>query len=143
MCWIGIGLWLRLPSLCLPQLGMAFSVFSLLLWTGLDVLGKTPVAIAETVPAMSPAVVSTLRRVKPLATATAVVVGLTVASGAFVAGNDAGHAYNDWPLMAGRVIPELIWEDKVCATSLVCLPSLACAFRTPGVHVLSGCSTDG
>lgn len=104
--------WVKVCSLC-SQLGMAFSVFSLLLWTGLDVLGRAPAVIADATPAMSPAVVTTLRRVKPLAAATAVVVGLTVASGAFVAGNDAGHAYNDWPLMAGRFIPELIWEDKV------------------------------
>jgi len=33
---------------------------------------------------------------------------LTLASGAFVAGNSAGNAYNDWPLFNGSLIP---WED--------------------------------
>lgn len=32
-----------------------------------------------------------------------------VGAGAFVAGLDAGHAYNTFPLMAGRIIPEEYW----------------------------------
>jgi cytochrome c oxidase assembly protein subunit 15 len=35
----------------------------------------------------------------------AVLVAITVASGAFVAGNHAGLIYNDFPLMGGRVFP--------------------------------------
>ena len=31
--------------------------------------------------------------------------GITFLSGAFVAGNDAGRAYNDWPMYAGEWIP--------------------------------------
>lgn len=30
-------------------------------------------------------------------------------TGAFVAGLDAGHAYNTFPLMAGRIVPEEYW----------------------------------
>jgi cytochrome c oxidase assembly protein subunit 15 len=41
------------------------------------------------------------------------VVGTTVFSGAFVAGNDAGRAYNDWPLYAGRLVPEEVWEPAL------------------------------
>lgn len=37
-------------------------------------------------------------------------------SGAFVAGNDAGHAYNDWPWMAGKLVPEEIWDGSVRTT---------------------------
>eukprot|EP00924_Labyrinthula_sp_SR-Ha-C_P006678 snap_masked-scaffold_29-processed-gene-1.42-mRNA-1 protein AED:0.05 eAED:0.05 QI:0/-1/0/1/-1/1/1/0/430 len=33
-------------------------------------------------------------------------VGITMFSGAFVAGNDAGRAYNDWPMYAGKWIPD-------------------------------------
>lgn len=33
--------------------------------------------------------------------------------GAFVAGLDAGHAYNDWPRMAERWVPEEIWQSEV------------------------------
>lgn len=36
--------------------------------------------------------------------------GLTILSGAFVAGNDAGNAYNTYPLMNGQLIP---WDDMV------------------------------
>lgn len=42
------------------------------------------------------------------------VLGITVISGAFVAGNDAGRAYNDWPLMAGQWIPNEIWMVRCC-----------------------------
>ena len=91
---------------------MAFSVFTLLFWTGLDILTKSPAALADTVP-MSSAVVSTLKSLRPITIATTSVVLLTVATGAFVAGNDAGHAYNDWPMMAGRFIPELLWQEEV------------------------------
>ena len=30
--------------------------------------------------------------------------------GALVAGLDAGRGYTDWPLMAGRLVPEAIWS---------------------------------
>lgn len=36
-------------------------------------------------------------------------VGLQMALGALVAGLDAGRGYTDWPLMAGRVVPEAMW----------------------------------
>jgi heme a synthase len=52
-------------------------------------------------------------RVRPAAHGAAGLIGLTVASGAFVAGNDAGHAFNDWPMYAGRFVPEGIWEEKL------------------------------
>lgn len=68
-----------------------------------------PFAAAE----LTPAAVAAVRRLKPVAYGTAGIVALTAASGAFVAGNDAGHAYNDWPLMAGQFVPEQIWDDKL------------------------------
>ncbi len=36
----------------------------------------------------------------------------TIASGAFVAGNDAGYAYNTWPLMQDQFIPDGLLEMK-------------------------------
>ena len=42
-----------------------------------------------------------------------VALGVTILSGAFVAGNDAGRAYNDFPLMAGRWVPEEIWDASL------------------------------
>jgi cytochrome c oxidase assembly protein subunit 15 len=36
-------------------------------------------------------------------------VAVTAVSGAFVAGLDAGHAYNTFPLMDGRIVPAEYW----------------------------------
>jgi len=80
-------------------------VYSLLVWTGMDLLAK-PIPAAQ----LTDAAVASVRKIRPLAYLTGAVIATTAASGAFVAGNDAGHAYNDWPLMAGRVIPEQIWD---------------------------------
>ena len=41
---------------------------------------------------------------------TLTLTGLTILSGAFVAGNDAGNAYNTYPFMNDRWIP---WEDMI------------------------------
>lgn len=102
----------RFP-LSLLQLGFAFTLYSLLLWNGMSLLAK-PLAAAE----LTPAAVAAVRRLKPVAYGTAGIVALTAASGAFVAGNDAGHAYNDWPLMAGKFVPEQIWDDKLGAANV-------------------------
>jgi heme A synthase len=95
---------------------MAFGLFSMLLWTGLDVLGKTPSSYPNATKVFNLAGVARLR---PVATVACLLTGITAASGAFVAGNDAGYAYNDWPLFAGRVVPEHIWDDKVLLTAHV------------------------
>ena len=47
-----------------------------------------------------------VKRVKQLSVAAGCVVALTISSGAFVAGNEAGLIYNEFPLMGGRLIPE-------------------------------------
>jgi cytochrome c oxidase assembly protein subunit 15 len=91
-------------------LGFAFTVYSMLIWTGLDLLAK-PLQIT----AGQQAAALKLRPYAYLATA---LIGTTVASGAFVAGNDAGHAYNDWPFMAGKFIPEQIWDEKLGASNI-------------------------
>ena len=65
------------------QLGFAFSIYSLLVWTGLDLLRK-PQALTQ-------GAVDAAKKLKlPIWAATAV-IATTVASGAFVAGNDAGR----------------------------------------------------
>jgi heme A synthase len=40
----------------------------------------------------------------------AALVGVTAISGAFVAGLDAGHAYNTFPTMNGAWLPEEYWD---------------------------------
>ena len=39
----------------------------------------------------------------------AALVGVTAVSGAFVAGLDAGRAFNTFPLMNGQLIPDEYW----------------------------------
>ena len=38
-------------------------------------------------------------------------IAVTALSGAYVAGLDAGRAYNTFPLMDGKVVPELYWAQ--------------------------------
>lgn len=83
----------------------AWALYSLLAWTAMDLLRtSTPPTAAG---------LNAARAVRPAAIAAATLAGLTTFSGAFVAGNDAGHAYNDWPFFAGRLVPEDIWEDHL------------------------------
>lgn len=94
------------PYRLTTHLGFAWASYSLLLWNAWDLL-RAPLA------AVTPQQADAARRMRsPVVFATSL-LGVTIASGAFVAGNDAGHAYNDWPLFAGRVIPEQIWEPAM------------------------------
>ena len=92
------------PYRLATHLTAAFSLYALLVWTSLDMF--TPLSIAAAPSAASAAAV---RRLQPFALATGAFVAATAASGAFVAGNDAGRAYNDWPWFAGRLLPEDLW----------------------------------
>ncbi len=49
------------------------------------------------------------RQASGWALALLVIAGLQMMLGALVAGLDAGRTYTDWPLMAGRIVPEAIW----------------------------------
>lgn len=50
------------------------------------------------------------KNIRRLAVLNGALVATTVMSGAFVAGNDAGHAFNTFPMMNDRWIPEEIME---------------------------------
>jgi heme A synthase len=80
----------------------------LLAYTSFDLLAK-PFTKAQ----LTPQAVAAVKKIKAPAYLAGAIIALTAASGAFVAGNDAGHAYNDWPLMAGRFIPEEIWDSAM------------------------------
>lgn len=75
----------------------AFGIYTLMFTTGMRVWTGT--AVQATKAALP-------KRVAVLLTATTALVGTTVASGAFVAGNGAGLCYNEFPKMGGRWIPE-------------------------------------
>lgn len=90
------------------QLAFAFTVYSLLAYTSFDLLAK-PLTRAE----ITPQALAAVRKIKLPTYLSAGIIALTAASGAFVAGNDAGHAYNDWPFMAGKLVPEEIWDGRL------------------------------
>ncbi|PWC33656.1 COX15/CtaA family protein [Azospirillum sp. TSO35-2] len=77
------------------HLSMAILIYGLLLRTALGLLDPLPLAGWRPESA-------TLRRHARWALA---LVGVTIVWGAFVAGSDAGFAYNTFPLMAGHWIP--------------------------------------
>lgn len=83
------------PYRLAAHLTTAFTIYSLLVYTGLGVLQPRAAAAAESLRPL-------LTRLKLLS----VLVGVTAVSGAFVAGMQAGLAFNTFPLMEGRVVPE-------------------------------------
>ncbi|KAL9241855.1 hypothetical protein vseg_015917 [Gypsophila vaccaria] len=87
------------PYRLAAHLTSAFAIYSGLLWTALSVVMPEP-------PAGSLAWVNGAAKVKRLAIPVSLIVGVTAVSGAFVAGNDAGRAYNTFPKMGDTWIPE-------------------------------------
>ncbi len=78
------------------HLGLAFIIYGYLFWVALDLLAP---------PADSPPG-GTARGFRLLAWTVTGLVLMTAFSGGFVAGLKAGWAYNTFPLMGGRLIPE-------------------------------------
>mmetsp|Transcript_128688 Transcript_128688/g.223148 ORF Transcript_128688/g.223148 Transcript_128688/m.223148 type:complete len:488 (+) Transcript_128688:44-1507(+) len=70
------------------------------LWTSLSLLRPSPSVLHPTVEAIAAA-----KKLRCAALPVAALVGLTLLSGPFVAGNDAGHAYNTWPKMNYDWVP--------------------------------------
>ncbi|WCJ32539.1 Heme A synthase [Euphorbia peplus] len=93
------------PYRLAAHLTSAFVIYSGLFWTALSVVMPEP-------PAESLTWVKGAAKVKRLALPVSLIVGITAVSGAFVAGNDAGHAYNTFPKMGDTWIPEGILEMK-------------------------------
>ena len=76
------------------HLALAFAIYAAMLWIALDLLSPGT-------PSAGPRVT----RVRRLAWAVTVLVGLMVVTGGFVAGIRAGFAYNTFPLMNGHWVP--------------------------------------
>jgi len=103
------------PYRLASHLTVAFATYTGLVWTGLELLyPKTARASAAKLVADkikgSKGVIKELARFRRLALLSTALTAVTVTSGAFVAGNDAGNAYNDWPYMNGQFVP---WEDMI------------------------------
>ena len=107
------------PYRLATHLSMAFATYGLLTFTGMDLYRKSILPkIANGIESQqghttSTSVLRALKRLRGVSIFMSGVVGVTVLSGAFVAGNDAGRAYNDWPLMAGEWIPLEIWDETL------------------------------
>ena len=81
------------------HLSVALLLIGLAVWTAADLLARRPVMFERR---GNPEAAKRLRR--PVSAFVAL-VALTAVAGAFVAGLKAGHAYNTFPLMGGRVLP--------------------------------------
>ncbi|KAJ8754964.1 hypothetical protein K2173_015476 [Erythroxylum novogranatense] len=93
------------PYRLAAHLTSAFVIYSGLLWTALSVMMPEP-------PAESVTWVQGAAKVKRLALPVTIIVGITAISGAFVAGNDAGQAYNTFPKMGDVWIPDDVFDMK-------------------------------
>ncbi|XP_020265980.1 cytochrome c oxidase assembly protein COX15-like isoform X2 [Asparagus officinalis] len=81
----------------------AFGIYCGIFWTALSVVMPEP-------PNGSISWVNGAAKVRKMALPLSVLVGVTAFSGAFVAGNDAGHAYNTFPKMGDSWIPDDIFS---------------------------------
>ncbi|MCL7043141.1 hypothetical protein MKW94_015427 [Papaver nudicaule] len=87
------------PYRLAAHLSSAFGIYSGLLWTALSVVMPEP-------PSDTVAWVRGAAKIRRFAIPVSFVVGNTAISGAFVAGNDAGHAFNTFPKMGDTWFPE-------------------------------------
>lgn len=104
------------PYRLAAHLGMAFSTYSLLLWTGLGILQfpndynkatttNAATKLLEVSKSLTKGAIVYATKVRGGAIFVSSLTTLTVVSGAFVAGNDAGNAYNTYPKMNDQWIP--------------------------------------
>lgn len=112
------------PYRLATHLTMAFTTYVLLFWTALDVLrGPGLKDVAKT---LSTDALKLSQKLRGYGKVSALLAATTVFSGAFVAGNDAGRAYNTYPLMDGKIIPledmfplEPLWRNIFETTATV------------------------
>ena len=90
------------PYRLATHLSSAFVIYAGIVWTGLTVLREVPLLAASTV---SSEQLAAATRIRQLALPLAGLVAVTAASGAFVAGMQAGHHFNTFPLMDGQIVP--------------------------------------
>ncbi len=86
------------PYRLTAHLGLAVLIYGLMLWIALDLLRPGVVKGTDAEPAAHPGLARG-------ALALSALVFLTMLSGGFVAGLDAGLTYNTFPLMDGRLVP--------------------------------------
>ena len=119
------------PYRLAAHLGLAVVIYGCLIWVALGLLTG---GMAERVPRAA--------RWRSALWAATGLVFVTILSGAFVAGNDAGLAYNTFPLMADAIVPpdifliEPLWRNFFETVPLVQLDHRLLAMLTVLVVVL-------
>jgi cytochrome c oxidase assembly protein subunit 15 len=72
--------------------------------------------LAPTRAALTPQAILAMKGIRRAMIPASIATGLTLLSGPFVAGNDAGRAYNNWPKMGYDWVPQEVkdfWSDPV------------------------------
>ncbi len=93
------------PERLATHLGLALVLFAALIWTGLEAWRGPPAEVRRD------------RWSAAFAWLAGGVLGQCLL-GALVAGNQAGFIDNDWPLMAGRLVPDDYWRGSLLASVL-------------------------
>ncbi|GMF64567.1 unnamed protein product [Phytophthora lilii] len=108
---VGISVGLELTDTALvqfcvcQQLAFAFTTLGVLLWTGFNLVAP-PSRAAMTREMISPDVLKKVTRIRKILGHVSTALGYTIISGAFVAGIDAGMAFNTFPKMDEQWIPD-------------------------------------
>ncbi|KAI9094111.1 cytochrome oxidase assembly protein-domain-containing protein [Phlyctochytrium arcticum] len=89
------------------HLGSAFTIYAMMLVTGLDILRANKIKAEESLRKVLADV--DIRKFSRLSKGVAGLVFLTAMSGAFVAGLDAGLIYNEFPYMGEGFVPSDMW----------------------------------
>jgi cytochrome c oxidase assembly protein subunit 15 len=99
------------PVRLATHLTMAVATYGALLWTGLDILGLPhKESMIDKASKLSKEALKQAARLRTGSIHITALTGLTIVSGALVAGNDAGRAYNTFPKMDGEWIPSEIGD---------------------------------
>jgi cytochrome c oxidase assembly protein subunit 15 len=118
------------------HLAMAFTIFSGLFITSLQVLLPEPHGDPAKLSAAARAAVA---RARGPAHALAGLIAFTAISGAFVAGMGAGFAYNTFPLMEGRLVPAAYFKlEPAWRNVFENVPAVQFDHRVLAVSTLAG-----
>jgi cytochrome c oxidase assembly protein subunit 15 len=93
------------PYRLATHLAFAFTTLGMLLWTGFSLVSPPSRALLVR-DMVSPDALTQAARARKALAHTSTVLGYTILSGAFVAGIDAGMAYNTFPKMDDQWIPD-------------------------------------
>jgi cytochrome c oxidase assembly protein subunit 15 len=106
------------PVRLTTHLTMAVATYSALLWTGWSVL-SLPHNTSALLDSVKGDALKQVARLRVGSLALSGLTAVTIVSGALVAGNDAGRAFNTFPLMDGQWVPRGMWELSPWSRNLI------------------------